>query len=515
MGVAATNRGAFSATQIALPVLALVLLIGLAINFSSGLFRVLIPMGIVGMVAFLSAPATALAVAFLGRFIIDLTHSVGIGGTNLMVLYSGAVVFMSGLYVWMNFKASLRHPLIAPLVLYLTLMLVSGVQGDSLVQWANVFARQLGPLMMLILFFVLYQNKSGYRKGVVFGVVVVGVVPILSGVWAYLAGDFFVRDMPRLLGGYKNIHTAAHLTAIFLVFAMFNYSVSEGVLKRSFCVLVGVVALWFHTLTHVRTTTLGLLVYIFVLLLLRRQYHWLLLGILGVSSLYLFSPDVQDRYAEVFALVFDSRSADTLRIGSGRVFLWTRAFNFYITRDPVSILFGIGMGEGLTMAGTYKEDVHSDYLVLLFGLGPAGLLIYLWIQTRVILGCYWVRARSEDLWTKCYTEHMIAFNGLVFATNLLSNSYVTRLSAGWTFMAACGLLLGLEWEIRQKMREGVIAPESGRGQAPPGNPGLLPGAGSRAWDAAAGPMPSKYIDPRWLPLNPFDKAPQSGTDGAG
>jgi hypothetical protein len=515
MGIAATNRGALSTTEIALAIAALLILIGLAISFSPGVFRVLIPLGIVAVVAVLSAPAPALTAAFLGRLVVDLSHQVMFGGTNLMVFYSGAVVFLAGLFVWMNFQKTMRHPLIVPVVLYVTLMLISGVRSSSIVMWANVFARQMGPLMMLVLFFGLYTGKPYFQRSIPRLVVLTSTIPIISGIWAYWNGDLIFSVVARLQGGYKNIHNTAHIMALFAVFALFQASVTKRAWERIGYLIIGAGALWFHTMTYVRTTTVGLLVYIFVLLLVARRYTSVLVGVVALGLFYASSEFTVERYGEIFKFFFEEHTAETSKFGSGRIRMWANGFNYYITRPLMNVVFGLGMSESMTL-GKFRLDIHSDYLVLLFGLGPGGLLIYLWIQLRTVLGALWIRANSDDKWARNFATHIIALNALVFVTNLISNSFVTRLTPGWIFMGSCGLLLAVEADTRREVygKTGDFGPPR-PGMRPLDAP-QLPGSlgavdGPRGGGFGGVPTPSGG---RWRPLHPIDNRGEPGIDGA-
>ena len=157
-----------------------------------------------------------------------------------------------------------------------------------------------------------------------------------------------------------------------------------------------------------------------------------------------------ERYGEIFNFFVEGQTTESDRIGSGRVGIYRRGWNEFISRPLFNLMFGVGMMESMNL-GKYRHDIHSDYLYLLFSLGPGGLLIYLWIQVRTVLAAFWVRTHSKSEWCRKFAEHVICLNAAAVVVNMISNSYVTRLSPGWIFMGMCGLLLGIEADLRRQL----------------------------------------------------------------
>ena len=174
---------------------------------SSGYFRVLIPLGIVASVALMSAPIVGLSLAFLARIWVDLSWQLEFGSTNIMQIFSGAVVFMAGIYAWMYLHRTLTHPLIAPLTLYLVLMFISGSHDPSLMASASIVARQLGPLLLLILFHILFLDKQEMRERLIKWLIIFAVVPVGYAIYSDIRGSISFARMP-MLGSLVGIRTS-------------------------------------------------------------------------------------------------------------------------------------------------------------------------------------------------------------------------------------------------------------------------------------------------------------------
>ena len=81
-------------------------------------------------------------------------------------------------------------------------------------------------------------------------------------------------------------------------------------------------------------------------------------------------------------------------------------------------------------------------------------------------------------------------------------------------MAASGLLLGLEWEIRQRQHAALLRRKSEAQDDTEGGQGAPPEPSGDDRRGLLGLEPRGRLDPRWRPLHPFDSGPEPGVDGA-
>jgi O-antigen ligase len=313
----------------------------------------------------------------------------------------------------------------------------------------------------------------------------------------------WLGPFPRLLGGYHNVHIASHLMILFAVTGLFQFRVATHSWHKLLLFLFIAGALFFHINTFVRTTTVGLLVYLATLLYVQRRIDILFTLIIVVFAVYTQSEFVGERFGEIETLLTQDRTLEQDSMGSGRVGFYRRGIVEFLSRPLFNIIFGLGLAESMDL-GKYQHDIHSDYLFLLFSMGPGGLLLYLWMQVRVVLGAVWVRKFSSDVWERKFAEHVVALNALVMLVNAISNSYVTRLTAGWIFWGTCGILLATETDLRVRLAKAAAATKEIVKGAPAiaGNwdPAFAPSIGKRNIDVTRGERPG--LGRHWKPLNP-------------
>ena len=95
-------------------------------------------------------------------------------------------------------------------------------------------------------------------------------------------------------------------------------------------------------------------------------------------------------------------------------------------------------------------DPHNDQLLLLYQIGPFGVLSYLAMQWGVIrVGREIVSMEHADRFARTFAIFTMAFTAMVFVTNSVSNSFVHRTSPGWYYWCFCGLLFAEYADLRR------------------------------------------------------------------
>ncbi len=433
---------------------------------------------LVGVIFFLTHPTETLLAAIVFRVFLDILWWVPfeVGGLNLSQIFSGAVFAMLVAIVLLRIRALRHHPAAPWALAMLALLTLATARAIELSADIDILVRYLTTPLMILAAAVVFDSPA-QRRRLIFLVAMAAVVPVLqSGSQLVLGvGDYVLHGYRRLLGGYQNIHNHALVMLCFsMLFIAVFQSAPRRVVRWSALVLVGisVVAIYF---TYTRTGLLGWAVSLLTVLLVQGRFRLVGASVLAGSIFVLFDADVQDRFGDLLA-VFDPDvvSTDRQALGSGRWGLWSWSMQEYLNRPVGDVLMGLGLGGhrlttldwsrafhrvGLTL------DPHNDYLLLLYQMGPLGVLVYLgmcWVTFRESV---FLARKGVDAWTRSFGAAVAGLTVGVLVTNAVSNSFIHRSAPGWYYWCFAGLVIaeavqlraGLRAEARAKARPVEVA----------------------------------------------------------
>jgi len=293
------------------------------------------------------------------------------------------------------------------------------------VRWALLY---LGPLA-----FGAAVITSRVRAEIwIRAILVAACVPLVWALILLAAGqpqELFLHGYHRLLGPYKNHHMLAVISSgvgSLSVYAVFR----EKGPWRLLGLATGIACAICLFNTYVRTS--WLLIAGFVALWLVAEKRWSLVGLataLGLAA-FALSPTLQDRFSDVANLVtLTPPEAGWGSLGSSRLHIWTDSFANFSVGGWSSFAFGNGLGAHMVL---HKElDPHSEYLALLYQLGLAGPITYLWLfGAAAFMGL----RRGTAL-----GNYVFALAVMTAVTCLISNDFLTRVTFAWWFWAVVAL----------------------------------------------------------------------------
>jgi len=294
----------------------------------------------------------------------------------------------------------------------------------------------------------------------------------------------------RLLGGYKNLHTHALMMLVISASALWSTMWATVNKNRKEQVLFGVFtggALICMYFTYVRTAILALAICGAVYLLVTGRTRILVGGALLVFTFILFTPAMQDRFKDLILFIApDDNVLVRRKLGSGRMAIWTAAITEYVKAPLGDILLGLGIGKHwlltrgafnpYSMASDGYVDPHSDYLTMTFQVGPIATISYLAMQIQVVRSGLIVYKNSPDRHARELAAFNIALTAGATVANMVSNSFINRISVGWMAWGLASLTFG---EHLQLIREGTLKPK-------------LP-----TWDRTASAI--SHVRPDWTP----------------
>jgi hypothetical protein len=426
------------------------------------------------VIYFFTRPLFALFAIFTLRGILDLLWWIPgtIAGLNMLQLFSASVFILLATQLFLDLKRLQFHPCFKLLLGYLLLMTIAVLRCDDIPRNVDSIVRYTSPF---ILFFMvsLYFDKQKLRKSLLTIIGLIGIIPLSISLYHIASGQmntYSLHGYSRLLGGYKNLHNMALMTLLFITIWIFWLSKARTMFHSLIC--LGMVGLGTLTLykTYIRTGLLGFAIFIGVLLLMRKNYRVLAFAVAGLVAFILFSPDMQDRFGDLL-LLFDSDNItlDKRKLGSGRWGIWSMSMAEFLKRPAWDLILGPGLGAQRLMTLDWVKmfhshhitlDPHNDLLLLLYQIGPLGVMIYLGFQWKVFETALKVRKMAaDDPFALHLANFVAALTVMVVCTNAVSNSFIHRTSPGWYYWCICGLLFA-EYNqiIQKKMRAESVKP---------------------------------------------------------
>jgi len=437
----------------------------------SGVMFVVPPMQVAVVVAsillvvyFFTRPLIALFVVFCLRALLDLLWWIPgtIAGLNMMQLFSAAVFVLVTTQLFLDLKRLQSHPCFKLLLMYVVLMTIAVLRCENILANVDSIVRYISPLMLFFMVSI-HFDKERYRFNLLKWIAIIGIVPLTLSLFHFATGQMGSVELHgynRLLGGYKNLHNMALMTLFFVTIYVFWLGRAPHKFAR--LVFGGMVLLVTFTLykTYIRTGLLGLGVFITVFLVAYKKYRTLGGVLVGGIIFILLDPSMQDRFGDL-SLMFDTDrvALDKRKLGSGRWGIWTMSFGKYMDQSPWDLILGLGLGgqRGMTIdwvrlfhTKNRTLDPHNDMLLLLFQLGPFGVMIYLGFQVQVIRYALKLRnAAAASPFARSLAVYVIALTIMVLVTNSVSNSFVHRTSPGWYYWCICGLMFA-QWSDLQR-----------------------------------------------------------------
>jgi hypothetical protein len=283
------------------------------------------------------------------------------GGWTVAQLGGGAIALVLLILVALRWRGLALWSLRAPALAVAAALAVGLARSDS----GFVAVREGLLLATPVAFVAAWFSLGGGRRAPVVWVwsASVPVAISLAALGAGQPAERLVNGIPRLVGGYDNLHTHAVTLAVATVAALglLRRSPAAGALAGAagLCVVLG----W------VRAAFLLVLVALVVERLAAGRPGSAAAVGLGVGGAFVVAGVTVGRWAD---------------LDSGRIHIWTDAFAHWLAGGAADVVLGRGLGGQL---GLHRHlDPHSDALSVLFQLGPLGLAAVAWFVVAAFVG---------------------------------------------------------------------------------------------------------------------------------
>jgi hypothetical protein len=293
------------------------------------------------------------------------------------------------------------------------------------IRWALLY---LGPLIFGTAVWVVRPSPQPWIRSLL----VAATVPLLASVALLIAGqpqDLVLHGYPRLLGPFKNHHNLAVFASGLCLVSGYASTQERGA-WRAVAVAVGLASAICLALTYVRTCWILVGGTVALWAIFEKRWSLLAFGTLTATGALAISPTLQERFSDIAHVLSGVPPTGGWRaIGSSRVHIWTDSFAHFWAGGGLSFVWGNGLGGHMNL---HKDlDPHCEYLSLLYQLGIAAPLTYLWIFAAAARASF----RDQSSLGRWVTAAVI----MTAATCLISNDYLGRTTFAWGLWAGVAL----------------------------------------------------------------------------
>ena len=189
--------------------------------------------------------------------------------------------------------------------------------------------------------------------------------------------------------------------------------------------------------TYVRTTWIGLIVFMASYLVGRKNYKLFAAIPFILLCAAFISPNFETIFFDFIEPITEEK--DLSMVGSSRLGLWISVLSEFTHLPVEKQLLGLGLRHGGQLGYSLAAS-HNDFLGLMMSLGILGLVIYLLLLSKIFF----------DICKSCLNRLMrftyFGFLAAVFFMNLASNSYLSRIELAQYFY----LIIGTFYVLRDE-----------------------------------------------------------------
>jgi hypothetical protein len=312
-------------------------------------------------------------------------------------------------------------------------------------------------LPFVVFFYGRMKLDDSEKIKILLAACVIGYIyPIIGSTISILAGYAGLQlvwhaGVMKSSGILTEIHSYGHAMLFFsFLYALFIQTIEEDSRRlRIFLFCLVALATFCLYKSSVRTVFLGYIVFWGLYLLVMNRKYFLIFGF----ALLCFVIVNQLHLEKVFWQTTDRKERSIDSASSGRITIWKHNLSVYSKGYSLDQkIFGIGLGkEGQPWyygkKGPYVRSSHGDYLSLFMGLGPIGLILYLFLYVTLMYDIFY---SPIDI------KLRIVFIGIlvsVMVMNFVSNSYVVRVELAQYFWLLMGIFYALNDNIKRSWKE--------------------------------------------------------------
>ena len=340
------------------------------------------------------------------------------------------------------------HPIYFFMALYLLMSIITVLTTDDMyIAMRSAFNNDW--VILCVPFIASIYLPEKWKKNILIALLISATISGLYGIIQFFVGVDYIRNIPlgllgrfyRATGGYSSFFAFGgnqlfvfSFAYVFVLFSPQEKRINKFYLFSAIVILLGIIG------SQTRSAWLGMIIVILLGTFIKSKKYFVYgILILIVSSIimFLFLPDIQDR----FSSIFDASKNE------GRLNIWRTSWIMFKN----NWLVGIGHGnfdfyfEKFKVPGFYDAGghAHNDYLNVAVLNGILGLIT--WLGMWITWFYYAIRSyrlpERTDLEKIILLSAMLGVGGILIAA--FFQCYYTDLENNifWWFMAASSLLV--------------------------------------------------------------------------
>ncbi len=373
----------------------------------------------------------------------------------------GVIIIIFGLLVInTNFQKIKKAPLLRPLLVFLTLILLSLLYSFNLKTSAIEFFRILSLSFLYLSAFILIKNKKDLAF-LFIAIIVSSLVPNIFSYFQYITGTGFFIPFEGVTNRVYGTFTHPNLLAYYLVFplvlifSLFSLNSESNFtndifkkerqkkLLKIFLITFLILTIFPFIFTFTRGAWLVLILTIFLFGFFNKpgikKITFSITFMILVLILFYVSGPIQNRISNI------SNQYTTI---DWRIDHWANALSY--AKDKIIIGYGAGTAEKVMLSRNfdiYAEEtaVHNDYIKILLDNGLIGLITYLTIITLIFYNLYNIYKNVKLPQDKMLISLMIFLSFAIFLAAFYDN-ILKNTALQWIYW----ILLGSIFSIYQK-----------------------------------------------------------------
>ena len=285
------------------------------------LLQIVVMLSIVIIIGAFSNPQKTLLVFFSLRVLFDLLWWVPgeVMSMNASELFTGVSTGVIGIIFIFEFKRFDWNPMLKWFVPFAMAMAIGLIQSSNFRASIEALTRFLSPFIMMFVVSGFFPTEKA-RKKLFLTIVLFSIIPIVTSLYHWANGQmstYSLSGIPRLLGGYKNLHNHAHMMMFCASLMLSCTFVSRGTPKKLLFGGLTIAAVSCLYMTQVRTTQLSFIIFAVTYLWVSGQRKLTSALVIGVAIAVISVPLLRERFEDILMVFSDqTETNDYCMIGS-------------------------------------------------------------------------------------------------------------------------------------------------------------------------------------------------------
>ncbi|MBD3300050.1 MAG: hypothetical protein GF347_01735 [Candidatus Moranbacteria bacterium] len=349
------------------------------------------------------------------------------------------LIGFSAFFLIQNRSKVSKIPLAKPIALFMLLSLISFSYSVDLTLSLAEFLRVSGFFMLYLATYDLFNTNQEKKENLLKLIVIASVIPFMVGIFQIitktgLGGTTGITS--RIYSTYSHPNAFAIFALIIFAIAMYYQFVYQNKAPITKLPLIVYTGLTFALLilTYGRGGILALMCFSLILSFYRGNKIFIFLIGFVFAILFFVSPTVHNRIEDVY----NPPANSSVR---WRFEQWKRSWEIFLEKK----VLGYGTGtEKIAFGHEYGYNLvyqaHNDYLLMLVELGIIGLILYLFLLSKILKKLYLAYQQAQNQNEKDLAFVILALSISLFFYAIVNNIHNST-AIHWIYWPLLALVL--------------------------------------------------------------------------